>query len=33
MFDGGSYSWFNNVGDKGVGYESLSTNNYFKKFN
>lgn len=32
-FDGNSLSWFNNAGDKGIGYFSLSTNDYFKQFN
>ena len=31
-FDGGSLSWFNNAGDKGPGYLSLSTNRYFNYF-
>jgi hypothetical protein len=32
-FDGNPYSWFNNAGDKGIGYFSASTNDYFTLFN
>ncbi len=31
-FDGGPFSWFNNAGDKGPGYFSMSTNNYYNSF-
>ena len=32
-FDGNPLSWFNNVGDKGVGYFSLNNSKYFTQFN
>lgn len=31
-FDGNPLSWFNNVGDKGVGYFSLNDSAYFYQF-
>lgn len=31
-FDGNPLSWFNNVGDKGVGYQSLNNTQYFYSF-
>lgn len=31
-FDGNPLSWFNNVGDRGVGYFSLNDSKYFYQF-
>jgi hypothetical protein len=33
IFDGNPLSWFNNVGDKGVGFISLNASKYLAQFN
>jgi hypothetical protein len=31
-FDGNPFNWFNSIGEKGPGYHSMSSNQYFNRF-